>query len=135
MSIATEAARLQNAKTSIRNAIASKGVSVPTSAKLDTYAGYINNISGGSIPTTIIQYDGIEGINMMYTKVSSAGVPVEEYWENIPTLTDIEVISNTLILLPHADVQMYNFDTDCSEMFNNGDTVVLVADGTYIAIQ
>lgn len=47
MSIATEIARLQSAKADIKTAIEAKGVSVPSSAKLDAYDGYIGQISGG----------------------------------------------------------------------------------------
>lgn len=53
MSIATEIARLQSAKTDIKTAIQAKGVSVPSSAKLDAYDGYIAQIpSGGGATLT-----------------------------------------------------------------------------------
>lgn len=48
MSVASEITRIQNAKESIKNAIESKGVSVPSNASIDTYATYIEQISGGS---------------------------------------------------------------------------------------
>lgn len=48
--IATEIARIQQAKADIRTAIQAKGVSVPSSAKLDTYDTYIGQISQGSSP-------------------------------------------------------------------------------------
>lgn len=48
MSIASEISRLQQAKADIKDAIEDKGVTVPTSAKLDTYDDYIAQISGGS---------------------------------------------------------------------------------------
>lgn len=47
MSIATEISRLQGAKADIKTAIEAKGVSVPSSAKLDVYDTYIAQISGG----------------------------------------------------------------------------------------
>lgn len=47
MSIATEITRLQNAKSSIKTAIENKGITVPNTEKLDTYDGYISQISGG----------------------------------------------------------------------------------------
>lgn len=83
MSIATEIARLQSAKADIKTAIQAKGVSVPSSAKLDAYDGYIAAIPQGSAPSLqsktatpstsqqVIQpdagYDGLE-------KVTIAGV-------------------------------------------------------------
>ena len=45
--IATEIARLQQAKADIRTAIQAKGVTVPSSAKLDDYDTYVAQISGG----------------------------------------------------------------------------------------
>lgn len=48
MTIASEITRLQNAKSSIRTAIQSKWVSVPTSAKLDSYYTYINQIKSSA---------------------------------------------------------------------------------------
>lgn len=45
MSIATDITRIQNAKNAIRTAINNKGGSVSTSAKIDTYATAINNLS------------------------------------------------------------------------------------------
>lgn len=44
MSISSEINRIENSKQDIRNAIISKGVYVPTSASLDTYDTYINQI-------------------------------------------------------------------------------------------
>ncbi len=47
MSIASEITRLQNAKADIKTSIEAKGVTVPASAKIDTYDTYIDSISGG----------------------------------------------------------------------------------------
>lgn len=47
MTIASEITRLENAKASIKQAIGGKGVSVPTSAKIDTYDTYISQIETG----------------------------------------------------------------------------------------
>ena len=44
MTVASEITRLQNAKSSIRNSIQNKWVSVPADAKLDLYAQYIDQI-------------------------------------------------------------------------------------------
>ena len=47
MSVATEIERLQGAKEDIKDAIEAKGVTVPSSAKIDDYADYVSQISGG----------------------------------------------------------------------------------------
>lgn len=48
MSIATEIERIQNAKASIKTAIESKGVTVPSTAKIDNYSNYIDDIATSS---------------------------------------------------------------------------------------
>lgn len=66
MSIATEISRIQQAKADIKSAIEAKGVTVPSSALLDTYDDYVSQISGGGggNPTAedndviLIDYDG-----------------------------------------------------------------------------
>lgn len=52
MSIASEISRLQTAKSDIKTAIEAKGVTVPSSAKIDTYDDYVSQISGGGGDTT-----------------------------------------------------------------------------------
>lgn len=52
MSIATEISRLQTAKSNLKTAIEAKGVTVPSSAKIDTYDDYVSQISGGGGDTT-----------------------------------------------------------------------------------
>ena len=47
MSIASEISRLQTAKSDIKTAIETKGVTVPSSATIDTYDDYVSQISGG----------------------------------------------------------------------------------------
>ena len=47
MSIATELTRIQQAKADIKTAIEAKGVTVPSSATIDTYDDYVSQISGG----------------------------------------------------------------------------------------
>ncbi len=47
MSIASEITRLQNAKSSIKTSIESKGVTVPSATKLDGYAALIDTIATG----------------------------------------------------------------------------------------
>ena len=47
MSVATELTRIQTAKADIKASIEAKGVTVPSSALIDQYADYIDEISGG----------------------------------------------------------------------------------------
>lgn len=47
MSIATEITRLASAKANIKTAIENKGITVPSSEKLDAYPQYISQIGGG----------------------------------------------------------------------------------------
>ena len=47
MSIASEISRIQQAKADIKTAIEAKGVTVPSSATIDTYDDYVTQISGG----------------------------------------------------------------------------------------
>lgn len=51
MSIAYEIERISDAKADLRTAIQAKGVTVPASAKLDTYDTYVGQIQQGSTPT------------------------------------------------------------------------------------
>ncbi len=53
MAISNEIARLQQAKADIKTAIEAKGVSVPSSAKLDAYDGYIGQIVTGGGGATL----------------------------------------------------------------------------------
>ena len=55
MSIASEISRLQTAKTDIKTAIEAKGVTVPSSAKIDVFDDYIAQIpTGGSYQSKTI---------------------------------------------------------------------------------
>jgi hypothetical protein len=47
MSVASEITRLQTAKADLKTAIEGKGVTVPSSAKLDAYPALVDSISGG----------------------------------------------------------------------------------------
>lgn len=51
MSISTEITKLQTTKTNLRNAIQSKGVSIPASETIHNYGNYITNITTGSTET------------------------------------------------------------------------------------
>lgn len=60
MSIATEISRIQQAKADIKTAIEAKGVTVPSSATIDTYDDYVSQISGGgggATPSAFTSWD------------------------------------------------------------------------------
>ena len=60
MSIATEITRLQNAKSALKSAIENKGVTVPSSTKLDGYASLVSSIpSGGGTEGNIMNPNSI----------------------------------------------------------------------------
>ena len=60
MSIATEISRIQSAKADIKAAIEAKGVTVPSSATIDYYGTYINNIPSVGGDNTLIKSIKIE---------------------------------------------------------------------------
>lgn len=61
MSIASEISRLQTAKADLKTAIESKGVTVPSSTKLDGYADLVDSIEtggGGQIEAIFVNLSG-----------------------------------------------------------------------------
>lgn len=67
MSIATEIQRINTAKSGIKTAIENKGVSVPDSAKIDSYPDYIDQITGGGS----VEYEPGFGINIESNVISA----------------------------------------------------------------
>ena len=57
MSIASEITRIQGATNSIKNAIAAKGVTVPTGTKIDGCAALISSIATGGVGGALIEQD------------------------------------------------------------------------------
>ena len=83
MSVSSEITRLSSAKAAIKTAIENKGVTVPSSAKLDDYASLIDDIStggGGAIltPTAgdypVIENAGIGRISA--TSLTTTGISI-----------------------------------------------------------
>lgn len=83
MSIVDEITRLTSAKADIKAAIEAKGVSVPSSAKLDAFPSYVSAISGGAADPVIqalavtangtyIAPNGIDGYSPVTVYVQSA---------------------------------------------------------------
>lgn len=104
MSIATEITRLQTAKADLKTAIEAKGVTVPSSAKLDDYPDYVDQIqTGGGGETkkyTVIWFD-YDGTILKQEEVNEGGsstaptVPTHQYltfeeWVHGNTLTNID---------------------------------------------
>lgn len=58
MSVASEITRLSSAKAAIRTAIQAKGVTVPSSATLDDYADYVDDIQTGGGGATLVPTAG-----------------------------------------------------------------------------
>ena len=56
MAISDEITRLQQAKADLKTAIENKGVTVPNSTKLDSYAALVDSISGGGSDDNDIWY-------------------------------------------------------------------------------
>jgi len=61
MSIASEISRLQTAKTDIKGAIEAKGVTVPSSAKLDTYDDYVAQIPSPPLAESDVNFYDYDG--------------------------------------------------------------------------
>ena len=101
MSIATQIQRISSAKTAMRTAIQAKGVTVPSSAKVDTYASYIAHIpqgggGGGDIPMPVtlssLTLDAYgKPISFVYY---DSEVPPSGYMET-HSITSVTIDSNT----------------------------------------
>ena len=66
MSVASEISRLQTAKADLKTAIEGKGVTVPSSTKLDSYADLVESISGGG------GNPDVEGIDLNLTGMGTS---------------------------------------------------------------
>lgn len=71
--VSEEITRLQGAKADIKAAIESKGVIVPSTAKLDDYSGLIEQISGGTspLPYTPLEYIETDGTAYINSGINS----------------------------------------------------------------
>ena len=110
MSIASEITRLQTAKTDIKTAIEAKGVTVPSSAKLDTYDDYIAQISGGggsSLKFGVLRPDAELIKTFSYDKyiVEDEEVTLPAYNTTAETLKASETLTETVA----TDLTTYNY--------------------------
>lgn len=80
MAIANEITRLQTAKSDIKTAIEGKWVTVPASAKLDTYASYIGQIPSSSGGAMAYMW-GILSINWDMISINSSDSWRNRYWD------------------------------------------------------
>ena len=90
MSIATEITRLQNAKSALKSAIENKGVTVPSSTKLDGYSSLVRNIpTGGGGEGTEIELDTpmIYLCNNMYDRNALSGNLISFYQSSTASIT------------------------------------------------
>lgn len=110
MSIASEITRLQTAKTDIKTAIEAKGVTVPSSAKLDTYDDYIAQISGGGsnpLKFGVLRPDAELIKTVSYDKyiVEDEEVTIPAYTTDAITLKASETLTETVA----TDLTTYNY--------------------------
>lgn len=108
MAISDEIQRLSSAKASLRTAIQGKGVTVPSSAKLDSYSGYVNSISTGSqpslqsktiIPTTsdqtITPDSGYDGLSQVVVSAVTSAIDSDIVAGNIKSGVNILGVTGT----------------------------------------
>lgn len=108
MAISTEITRLQQAKADIKTAIQAKGVSVPSSAKLDAYDTYIEQIQQGSAPALqsktatpstsqqVIQPDaGYDGLEKVTISAVTAAIDADIVAGNIKSGVNILGVTGT----------------------------------------
>ena len=100
MSIATEISRIQQAKADIKTAIEAKGVTVPSSATIDTYDDYVSQISGGGGGTSYEnELKGIIDRSITSIEIPSGITYVGQYsFYACQSLTDVVIPSGVEII-------------------------------------
>lgn len=122
MSIVDEITRLTSAKTNIKAAIEAKGVTVPSSAHLDTYPSYVSAISGGGDTTA---EDGLlEGTLSSYTNSRISYIREGGFYKasipqlNFPNVTSLGasafmLASGAVLKLPRLNYSSVSGSTAC----------------------
>lgn len=159
MSINTEISRISNAKTAIASAITAKGVSVPSTTKLDGMAALIANIPTGGLPATITPGDtpivfastgigGTSGIGVYQLKVSmtipKAGTYRIKFWgimTDSSTSAKVQLYKNGsavsgAVIQRTVTAKQYSGDMtlaagDVLDLRGSGDTVYDYTTGAY----
>lgn len=107
MSIATEISRIQQAKADIKTAIEAKGVTVPSSATIDTYDDYVSQISGGgggsSADTETIK--GLIDRSIKSIEIPSGTTSIGKYAFSYCPLSSITIPDS----VTNIDEQAFNF--------------------------
>lgn len=136
MSIATEISRLQTAKADIKTAIEAKGVTVPSSAKLDDFDTYIAQISGGGSATeyesgTYSPSEDISRPSISFTKTHT----VPPTFLSIVDVTTTEIQpSNSCVAMNWIDVyRLFNGGYQYSETAFRYGTIQYIYRGTSTA--
>lgn len=91
MSIATEIARLQTAKASIKQSIENQGTSIPSTATLDTYSNYITKLLdvGGKNPVLVKEYHE----EIPYSETNFPNIDPSSSSNNIRPTTNVDEIN------------------------------------------
>lgn len=154
MAISDEIQRLSSAKASLRTAIQGKGVTVPSSAKLGSYAGYVNSIPTGSqpslqsktiIPTTsdqtITPDSGYDGLSQVVVSAVTSAIDSDIVAGNIKSGVNILGVTGTYsgsggsTLTPTAGdypvVGNGGLGGGGSQLTNTGISVTIPVTGTY----
>lgn len=103
MSIASEISRLQTAKADLKTAIEGKGVTVPSSTKLDGYADLVDSIEtggggGGGDDWLYISIDGEIGmVNMRNVGITWDSTKINLEFSGSADMTTISWTSNTRV--------------------------------------
>lgn len=122
MSIASEISRLQGAKADIKTAIQGKGVTVPSAAKLDDYADYIDDIPQGTMPTgtkqIYVTQNGTQTENVSGFASAQLNVTVPNSYS---ASDEGKVVSNGALVAQtaHADVTPTTSDQTIDTTTNN----------------
>lgn len=105
MSIATEIARLQTAKSDIKQSIENKGVAVPTNESISNYDSYIDSIVQGEPELDV------GGKNPILVKEYHNEIPFSETkFPNItPTTSNQRIYSGTELYRQEADFDNYDY--------------------------
>jgi len=121
MSIATEITRIQQAKADIKTAIEAKGVTVPSSATIDTYDDYVSQISGGGADTpsafTSWSYDDYGRLTNFVLKDGVTTIPQHfQHYNSSLTACTIPSGATTIGAYAFSYVGTYNEPFDVSNI-------------------